>query len=224
MRSLAMAALMTVMGTGSAFGEAIPSGTRLDSRVRETRHVDGQVYKIRVALTRATMIELEPGEQIVAVVAGDSEGFLFETVPGDRVVSVKPLGRGVRTNATIYTTRRSYYLTLEEGNSPFYAVRFTFPRQANSAGSAPRRTASNFSYGVSERNAITPSQVWDDGSFTYFRFPAGAPVPSVFRVTSGRERSVNSQIVEDRVVRVSGTSLQWVVRMGDMEVCIVELF
>ncbi|KIT16570.1 TrbG/VirB9 family P-type conjugative transfer protein [Jannaschia aquimarina] len=224
MRHFILAGALACLTASPILAEAIPAGSRLDHRVRETRHVDGQVYKIRVALTRATTVELEPGEQIVSIVAGDTESFQFQTVPGDRVVAIKPTARGVRTNATIYTNRRSYYLTLEEGNAPFYVVRFTFPRRANQAGTAPRRTAAKHSYGVSERNAITPSQVWDDGSFTYFRFPAGAPVPAIFRVTSGRERSVNSQVVEDRVVRVSGTSLQWVVRMGDIEVCIVELF
>lgn len=224
MKRLVWTAALICLSASPALSEAIPGGSRLDNRVRETRHVDGQVYVIRTALTRATTIELEPGERIVSIVAGDTASFSFQSIPGDRVVAVKPTVRGAKTNATIYTDRRSYYLTLMEGNAPFYVVRFTYPRRTNSAGTAPSRRAANYSYGVSERNSITPAQVWDDGSFTYFRFPAGAPVPSIFRVTKGRERSVNSQVVRDRVIRVSGTSKQWALRMGEIEVCIVELF
>lgn len=224
MRASAAIALMMTLAAGPALAEAVPSGSRLDNRVRETRYVDGQVFVVRTSLTRATTIEFEPGERIVSVVAGDTASWQFQTIPGDRVVAVKPTARGAKTNATIYTDRRSYYFTLEEGSTPFYVVRFTYPRSSNPAATAVRREPDNFRYGVNEQNEITPQHVWDDGAFTYFRFPPGAPVPSIFRVRNGRERSVNSTLVEDRVVRVSGTALQWVVRLGDTEVCIVELF
>lgn len=224
MRASAAIALMMTLAAGPALAEAVPNGSRLDTRVRETRYVDGQVFVVRTSLTRATTIEFEPGERIVSVVAGDTASWQFQTIPGDRVVAVKPTARGAKTNATIYTDRRSYYFTLEEGATPFYVVRFTYARSSNPAATAVRREPDNFRYGVNERNEITPQHVWDDGAFTYFRFPPGAPVPSIFRVRNGRERSVNSTLVEDRVVRVSGTALQWVVRLGDAEVCIVELF
>lgn len=36
----------------------------------------------------------------------------------------------------------------------------------------------------------------------------------------GRERTVNSQQIEDGVLRVSGVNRQWVLRAGDSVVCI----
>ena len=216
--------LLSLMATPT-FAEVVPGRGRLDKRVRETRYVDGQVFVIRTSLTRATTVEFEEGEQIVSIVAGDTDSFTFESIPGNRVFAIKPTARGVRTNATIYTDRRSYYLTLQEGSAPFYVVRFTYPKRAqNTAGTAVRRTVKNGNYGVNTQNEITPMSVWDDGAFTYFRFRPNAPVPSIFKVSNGLERSVNSQVVEDRVVRVSGTSKQWAVRLGDIEVCIAELF
>lgn len=216
--------LLSLMATPT-FAEVVPGRGRLDNRVRETRYVDGQVFVIRTSLTRATTVEFEEGERIVSIVAGDTVSFTFESIPGNRVFAIKPTARGVRTNATIYTDRRSYYLTLQEGSAPFYVVRFTYPKRAqNTAGTAVRRTVKNGNYGVNTQNEITPMSVWDDGAFTYFRFRPNAPVPSIFKVSNGLERSVNSQVVEDRVVRVSGTSKQWAVRLGDIEVCIAELF
>ena len=224
MQKLGLSFIAAVMLASTAASEAVPPSSRLDNRVREVRHVDGQVYVIRTGLTRSTTIEFEQGERIVSIVAGDTVGFNFESVPGDRVFAVKPTAASVRTNVTVYTNRRSYYFDLRVGNAPFYAVRFKYPQQStNQAARAPVREANSRSYGVSERNDITPAAIWDDGAFTYFKFARNAPIPSVFKVSNGRERSVNSQTMDGGVVRVSGTSREWAIRLGDIEVCIVEM-
>lgn len=222
MKHIILGAVLLCIGT-SAFAEKTAPASKLDSRVRVTTHVDGQVYVVKTALTRATTVEFEQGEKIVSIVAGDTSGFDFESVPGDRVLAVKPLARSVKTNVTVYTNRRSYYLTLEEGRSPFYVLRFDYPKSAEQgAGSPTRKTINARRYGVSASNEVTPTNIWDDGAFTYFQFAPRAPIPAIFKVTSGRERSVNSQVVSDRVVRVSGTSKQWALRLGAIEVCVVE--
>lgn len=205
-----------------AWAERIPGPTTLDHRVRETRWVDGQLYTIRVALTRATTIELGDGETILSIVAGDTESFQFEGVPGGRVVAIKPTARGVQTNVTVYTTERSYYFRLVEGNSPFYVVRFNYPAKKE-VSRAVARKAQSASYGVSAQTEITPVSITDDGTFTYFRFAKNAPLPAIFKVSGGKERSTNSTKLENGMMRVSGTSRQWALRLGETEVCIVEL-
>lgn len=219
-----LCALVACLGTAAAAEMTPPRGAH-DQRVRVTPHVDGQVYAINVTLTRATTIEFEEGEQIVSIVAGDTAAFQFQSIPGDRVFAIKPTARSVQTNVTVYTNRRSYYFTVRENSSPFYVVRFSYPeRTRQQAGTVPVRTVQNTNYGVSAVSEITPISIWDDGAFTYFRFRENAPVPAVFKVTNARERSVNSQIVDGRTVRVSGTSQQWALRLGEQEICIVELF
>jgi type IV secretion system protein VirB9 len=221
--SILSGVLALCIGT-SAVAEKVPGRGTHDARVRVTHHVDGQVYVVKTSLTRATTIEFEDGERIVSIVAGDTASFSFQSIPGDRVFAIKPTSRGVKTNVTVYTDRRSYYFTLKEGPSPFYVVRFSYPKnKRQSASSTPVRSAQNANYGVNEQNEVTPLSVWDDGAFTYFRFKPNAPVPAIFKVTNGRERSVNSQVIKDRVVRVSGTSQQWALRLGGQEVCIAEL-
>ena len=205
-----------------AFAERIPGPSTLDHRVRSTRFVDGQVYTVRVSLTRATTIELEEGETIVSIVAGDTESFQFEGVPGGQVVAIKPTARGVETNVSVYTTERSYYFRLVEGNSPFFVVRFKYPAKKVVSRAVAKKQASG-RYGVSAKNEITPVTITDDGTFTYFRFAKNAPVPAIFKVSGGQERSTNSVRIENGMMRVSGTSRQWALRLGDTEVCIVEL-
>lgn len=224
MKISSLSCLLGVFMATSVAAESVPPRSTHDSRVRETRYVDGQVYVVNTSLTRATTIEFEEGEKIVSIVAGDTLSYAFESIPGDRVFAIKPTARGAETNVTVYTDRRSYYFALREGSQAFYVVRFDYPqRAAQTAGTPPVRTVQNTSYGANTQAEITPISVWDDGAFTYFRFAPNAPVPAVFKVSNGRERSVNSQVVSDRIVRVSGTSQQWALRLGDIEVCIAEI-
>lgn len=205
-----------------SWAERIPGPSTLDHRVREARWIDGQVFRVRVALTRATTIELDEGETILSIVAGDTESFLFEGVPGGRVVAIKPTAQNVETNVTVYTNERSYYFRLIEGASPFYVVRFNYPAKKEVSRAVARKEPSA-SYGVSAATEITPISITDDGTFTYFRFAKNAPLPAIFKVSGGNERSTNSTKLSNGMMRVSGTSQQWALRLGETEVCIVEL-
>ncbi len=86
-----------------------------------------------------------------------------------------------------------------------------------------RRDAPNANYAVSASEEFTPTAIWDDGTFTYFRFARNAPVPAIFRYANGGERAVNSTALEDGVIRVSGVNRQWVLRLGEDEVCVQDM-
>jgi type IV secretion system protein VirB9 len=150
--------------------------------------------------------------------------FLLDGVPGGQAFAIKPVVRGAHTNITVYTNRRSYYFNVTEASTPtFYVIRFRYPEVARDDARAIVRQPANHAYGVSAQAEITPQEIWDDGTFTYFRFAANAPVPAIFRWSTGRERSVNAMAQEDGVIRVSGISARWVLRLGDLEVCVQDM-
>jgi type IV secretion system protein VirB9 len=216
-----IAPLSLLLSTGLALAEAIPRGGPNDSRVRIATYQEGQVYRLSVSLTHVTTIEFGTGESIRSIIAGDTEGFEIDGVPGGRAFAIKPLAHGVHTNVTVYTNRRSYYFNVSEVSSPtFYVVQFHYPEDNRRPANAIAQAAPNYNYGVSARTEFTPARVWDDGTFTYFAFPRNAPVPAIFRFAGGRERTVNTGAVEDGVIRVSGVSRQWVLRLGEEVVCI----
>lgn len=201
--------------------EAIPRSGANDRRVRIATYQEAQVYRLSVSLTHVTTIEFGEGESIRSIIAGDTGGFEIDGVPGGRAFAIKPLARGVHTNVTVYTNRRSYYFNVEEVSSPtFYVVQFRYPEENRRPANAIARAAPNYNYGASARTEFTPTRVWDDGTFTYFAFPRNAPVPAIFRYANGRERTVNTGAIEDGVIRVSGVNAQWVLRLGDEVVCI----
>lgn len=217
----ALVSVMVSVAATVAFAEVIPRSGPNDNRVRVATYQDGQVYRLKVSLTHVTTVEFGQGETIRSIIAGDTEGFQLDGVPGGRAFAVKPNARGVHTNITVYTNRRSYYFNVTESASPtFYVVQFRYPDDNRRPTNAVAQRAPNYSYAASDRTNFTPSSVWDDGTFTYFRFPRNAPVPAIFQHNNGRERTVNSTQVEDGVLRVSGVGREWVLRLGDEIVCI----
>jgi len=207
--------------TAPALAEQVPRSGPNDKRVRIATYQDGQVFRLNVSLTHVTTVEFGEGESIRSIIAGDTVGFEIDGVPGGRAFAIKPLARGVKSNVTVYTNRRSYYFNVGEVSSPtFYVVQFRYPGDTRRPPNAIAKAAPNHNYAVSARKEFTPFRIWDDGTFTYFAFRRNAPVPAIFRYSSGRERTVNTGAVEDGVIRVSGVNRYWVLRLGDDTVCV----
>ncbi|WP_197922643.1 TrbG/VirB9 family P-type conjugative transfer protein [Thiosulfatihalobacter marinus] len=208
----------------AAFAEATPRPGSHDSRVRVATWTEGQVYRVVTTLTRVTTVEFGEGETIRSIIAGDTVGFQFDGVPGGRAFAIKPMASGVATNVTVYTNRRSYYFhVIEAHETPHYVVQFRYPQSREEPARAVAAEAPYANYGVSAEEEFTPTAIWDDGTFTYFRFARNAPVPAIFRYSNGAERAVNSIVQGDGVIRVSGVNRQWVLRLGDGVVCVQDL-
>jgi type IV secretion system protein VirB9 len=75
----------------------------------------------------------------------------------------------------------------------------------------------NTSYSIAEGKAsqdIVPAMVFDDGRFTYFRFPGNREVPAVFHVLGdGSETLVNARMEDDLLV-VDRVSRRLMLRAG----------
>jgi len=221
-----LAALCLAGFSTVAHAEVTPRAGAHDSRVRLAHYVDGQVYRINTTIMKVTSIEFGSGEEIISIAAGDTEGFQFDAVPGGHAMLVKPMMSGVTTNIIVYTNQRAYYFAVTETNSAtHYVVRFDGPRtrSAPPANKQVVATAPYDTYGANRLTEITPREVFDDGTFTYFRFARNASLPAIFRVSGGRERTVNSQTLDDGTIRVSGVSQYWVLRAGETENTIARL-
>ena len=221
MARVGLGILVLIFTASTALAEATPRRGPNDARVRIATYQEGQVFRLNVSLTHVTTVEFGTGETIRSILAGDTEGFELDGVPGGQAFAIKPLARGVHTNVTVYTNRRSYYFNVQEVSTPtFYVVQFRYPDENRRPRNAVAAQAPNYNYGASDRTEITPVRVWDNGTFTYFQFARNAPVPAIFRYSNGRERTVNTQATEPGVIRVSGVNAQWVLRLGDQVVCI----
>lgn len=80
---------------------------------------------------------------------------------------------------------------------------------------APQLVNGSYSIAVGRRSEdIAPTMVWDDGRFTYFRFPNNREVPAVFQVDAeGAESVVNARMEDDFLV-ADRVARQFSLRLG----------
>lgn len=72
----------------------------------------------------------------------------------------------------------------------------------------------NYEYTARGDRALAPSEIWDNGYSTVFRFPGDQRIPAIFDLQpDGKEATVNESIHGDTVV-VPGTSPEWRLRDG----------
>ncbi len=175
-----------------------PSNAGFINAVQVYPFSDGTLYRLYAAPERITDIALQPGENVIAVAAGDTVRWTVgDTTSGSgdakRVhILVKPFSAGLKTNLVITTDRRAYHLQLEStARTAMAAISWTYPqdelialRRAETAAEAAVPVASgvafenlNFSYRVSgDEPRWRPLRAFDDGRQTFIEFPASIAV------------------------------------------------
>lgn len=184
---------------------------------------DGTIYQVYTAPGAVTDIALQPGENLIAVAAGDTVRWVIgDTTSGagaDKRMHIlaKPSASGLATNLVITTDRRSYHLQLTAtARTAMAALSWTYPadqlialRRAaeQAAAAAPVSeglTVDNlhFNYTVSgDQPAWRPLRAFDDGRQTFIEFPASIAVgeaPPLFIVGPTSEAELVNYRVRGR--------------------------
>lgn len=144
---------------------------------------------VTCAPLRACVIELEPGERIVATALGDTERWLAEeTVAGGRtpLVIVKPTVCDIATNLVIATDHRVYDVNLDAPECTrrlaHYTphVRFYYPGALVTGSPAlpdafhPESLSFAYRWTADRRAPWSPVAVYDDGVHVYIRLAEAA--------------------------------------------------
>lgn len=159
----------------------------------------GEVYKVDASPGFVTTIELEPGEHLISMAAGDTMRWklgntLTGVGPKKRVVILlKPIAPNLQTNIVITTSQRVYFLDASSypGHSYQSGISWSYPNdqfrelQAQAKQTTQDQNADigmnmnlsdlNFDYRLNMENGPRPdwfpTQVFDDGVKTFIRFP-----------------------------------------------------
>lgn len=156
---------------------------------------DGALYQVYTSPGRVTAINLQPGEELITVAAGDTVRWIVgdtTTGSGDELrtsVLIKPTRIDLKTNLVITTTRRTYLIELASTEHTWMAsVSWDYPkdrmlalqRRASAAQAAAPVDAGlaleqlRFRYAISGSNPPwKPLRAFDDGRKVYIQFPAG---------------------------------------------------
>jgi type IV secretion system protein VirB9 len=156
---------------------------------------DGALYQVYASPGRVTAINLQPGEELVTVAAGDTVRWIVGDTTsgsGDELrtsVLIKPTRVDLKTNLVITTTRRTYLIELSSTEQAWMAsVSWDYPkdhmlalqRLASIAQAAAPVDVGltletlRFRYAISGNNPPwKPLRAFDDGRKVYIQFPAG---------------------------------------------------
>lgn len=166
----------------------------------QVRYVYGaSVPTLVCALLHISDITLEPGEEIMDVLIGDSARWLVSrslsgTPDGQLIehVNIKPTDVGLETNMRILTSRRSYDINLKSTAEKFMpSISFLYPenslarfsqlkaqlqgkKQAQSMRFSSQQmdmTSLDFNYELDGDEELYPLRVFNDGHKTYIQMP-----------------------------------------------------
>ena len=172
------------------------------------------------------MIEFGDGERIENVSIGDALGWQVTPNKKATLLFIKPIARGALTNMTVVTDRRRYAFELHarraNGRRPgdmAFVIRFLYPPEpipppppVPPPPSPP--VMRNTAYSYTGSRAALPALVFDDGRFTYFRWPENTATPALFLVAPDGAESLANYGMRDGFQIVEQTAPRFVLRNG----------
>ena len=222
---------LSLMLSFSSYGASVPRPSYADSRVTTIPYNPNDVVEVFATAGYATHFILENGESYQTHAFGDSAAWHFSAFKNH--VFIKP--RQVRgdTNLVIITDRRTYNFNLKytSGVGQVYTVRFTYPdtqklvNERENAASILNNEFSfdnpakqyNLSYLMRGNTSIAPTNVWDDGTFTYFKFSGNKDLPAIYEIgMDGKEAIINKTALGsgNSVIALHKVSRSWILRLG----------
>jgi type IV secretion system protein VirB9 len=204
-----------------------PRPGALDPRIRTIAYDPEQVVLLTGYLDYQMMVEFAPDEHIENVSIGDALSWQVTPNHKANLLFLKPMKVSTPTNMTVVTNRRRYAFELrshrvssDPGVAIAYVVRFLYPPDdtpihvvVTPAPPAPPQRL-NTAYTYTGSRASLPSEVFDDGQFTYFQWPQNTSVPALFLVEPDGSESIANYTMRDGYQVIEQLSPRFVLRNG----------
>lgn len=180
---------------------------------------------------------------------GDTDGWEVDSPVGGTVVAVKPRKSATQSNLIVRTQNRSYVIALDlvpelsPCQGDWQLVFRVPPPPVVLAAESPEKIAAreallesrlikeaaketlpgrNWAYSMQALRGsddIVPTEVYDDGRFTYIRIPGNRELPSVFRIAAdGTESFVERHMQGRDLMVIHEVSRRWVLRLDKQTV------
>lgn len=233
--ALAAVAAMTTTAHAEQFGMVMGA----DNRVQYFNYNENDVYTINTHIGKASLIQLENGESVddeaSALGMGDAESWSL-AVKGNNII-FKPIKAQPDTNIVLVTNRRTYAFDLRNAQqyAPTYIARFIYPEEAAAPAKPEEKVVPatlqqvgvtaegqtvwidskfNMDYHYKGDKALKPTNVWNDGRFTYMRFNHGGDLPAIYRVLPDNSEMIVNQHIENDTVVLQEVSPVYRLRFG----------
>lgn len=216
-----------------------PSSYGGDSRIQFLEYNANEVYAINTEIGISTLIQLEEGEYIegdnTGLGMGDPAAWAL-AVKGNNIF-IKPADEMPDTNMIIVTNRRTYAIQLTtNGYSASYVVRFKYGNEKDKQATVKSGVKQgdllksvgkdannkdilipdniNTNYYKRGEEVILPSRVWDDGLFTFLKYPNAKDLPVAYRVLPDKSEAIINSHISDDVLVIHGTNPLYRLRFG----------
>lgn len=214
-----------------------------DARIHTEEYDPNRVVTIYTAPGNPTLIQFEDDERIIDTptgMIGMGDGKAWSIGPKGRNIMLKPIAKQPDTKLLVVTTKRTYAFDIKSvpeksDIEPTLIVRFDYPdsKARLARAEAARREAvsqrlpqagdKDGSSHVRNRNymkrgdeSLAPSQVEDDGRFTFMRFDSTRELPVVYKLLpDGREALTNFHMISDTgTMVIHETAANFILRYG----------
>lgn len=226
-RILALPLVLMLAGVGSASAESIGDSSVLDRRVQTAVYSPDNVFRIQSVIGRTTLIQFPQNETVNGesglIIAGDPKAWSIGVNRSGNMIAIKPqTADDPNTNLIINTSKHTYLLELKLVKSVTemtYALRFKHPEVPKPVAVAkvpfdPCNGLRSGPYQVRGDKSLAPLEIWDNGTFTCFRFPNNVPRPNVYQVLPDGTETVANTRPEDDILVVHGVSKLFRLRLN----------
>ena len=190
-----------------------------DNRVVERHYSAATVYRIAGVMGIQTAVLFGEEERIENIAIGDGSNWQVTPNKRSNILFIKPIATKKVTNLTIVTDRRTYLFELNSVDQkavPIYTLRFIYPPDPvepefpdltaippEAISDTPAVAPSNLkvSWSKSGKANLWPSEIFDDGTLTYLRWPKTVSPPAIYSIgVDGTESLVNQLAQNDYFV------------------------
>lgn len=206
-----------------------------DPRIQYVRYGVNDVVLIHSAVGVATQIVFGKDEEIREMASGFSDG--WEIVDKRNNVYLKPKVENAATNLIITTNKRNYAfdLKLTSKAKSTYRIVFSYPNEElmksdkefekaliqNSLAisiASSISDAKNINYTMQSNKfaeEITPIEAFDDGRFTYIKFPKNSEMPVVYKIGEDKAETIVNTHIQNGYLVVHGIFKTLALRAGN---------
>lgn len=203
-----------------------------DNRVIERLYSPETVYVINGILGIQTAVQFGEGERIENIAIGD--GSNWQVTPNKRadLLFIKPMATKKITNLTVVTSKRTYLFeltSLDQKASPLFTLRFTYPPEPEETGildiadippealseaNAVEAPRINADWAKSGKQQLWPSEIFDDGTLTYLKWPKTATPPAIYAIGADGTESLVNQLVQNDYFIIDYVPSALMLRLG----------
>jgi type IV secretion system protein VirB9 len=232
-----------------SYADETPIPSLYDTRIQYVDYNDGDVVTVSARSGRGVRIVFSPTEKILDVASGFTEGWELvergnilylkaKSLQGEGGAALSPQPERWNTNLMVTTSARLYDFDLRlvgASEGVAYRIEFKYPAEEKASAKAKaseKKSLTKLSQKMPPKNwkysmqaskgaeGIVPSLAYDDGNFTYLRFPNNRDFPAAFLVgADGSESLVNSHVEGDILV-IHRVAPRLVLRFGKAVVSI----